>query len=103
MAVAIGERVVSVDVFDKPSTCQKVWERMLSGVVFDAIEAGKTEKAAASSDVEQLLAAAGDLPWEQAQAVGDGEEYRAESKRGDHASALALDDSVIHGSVMTAV
>ena len=103
MAVAIGDRVVSVDVFDKPTTCEKVWKRMLSGVVFDALEAGKTEKAASTSDVEQLLAAASDLPWEQAEAVGEGEEYRAESKRGDHASALALDESVIHGSVMTAI
>ena len=103
MAVAIADRVCSVDIFDKPATCQKVWDRMLSGVVFDALEAGKTEKDASTSDVEQLLAAAGDLPWEQAEAVGEGEEYRAESKRGDHASALALDESVIHGSVMTAV
>lgn len=103
MAVAIGDRVVSVDVFDKPTTCQKVWNRMLSGAVFDALEAGNTEKAASADDVEQLIAAAGDLPWEKADAVGEGEEYRAESKRGDHASALALDDSVIHGSVMTAV
>ena len=37
MAVAIGDKVVSVDLFDKPSTCQKVWDRMLSGVVFDAM------------------------------------------------------------------
>ena len=103
MAVAIGDRVCSVDVFDKPATCQKVWDRMLSGVVFDALEAGQTEKAASTSDVEQLLAAAGDLPWEQAEAVGEGEEYRAESNRGDHASALAVDQSGIHGSVMTAV
>ena len=35
MAVAIGEKIVALDVFDKPSTCQKVWDRMLSGVVFD--------------------------------------------------------------------
>ena len=103
MAVAIGDRVVSVDVFDKPTTCQKVWDRMLSGVVFDALESGKAEETASADDVEQLLNVAGDLPWEKADAVGEGEEYRAESKRGDHASALALDDSVIHGSVMTAV
>lgn len=54
-------------------------------------------------DVEQLIAAAGDLPWEPSQAVGEGEEYRAESKRGDHASALALHDTAVHGSVVSAV
>ena len=55
MAVAIGENVVALDVFDKPSTCQKVWDRMLSGVVFDALEAGETDQAPSVADVEQLL------------------------------------------------
>lgn len=103
VAVAIGDRVVGVDVFDKPSTCQKVWDRLLSGVVFDALEAGATDKTASVADVEQLVAAAGDLPWEQSEPVGEGEEYRAESKRGDHASALAFEETVVHGSVVAAV
>lgn len=103
VAVAIGEKVVAIDVFDKPSTCQKVWDRLLSGVVFDALETGDTDQHASVTDVEQLVAAAGDLPWEQAEAVGEGEEYRAESKRGDHASALAFEDTVVHGSVIAAV
>ena len=68
-----------------------------------ALEAGQSETAASISDVEQLIESAGDLPWEQADAVGEGDEYRAENIRGDHASALALDESVIHGSVMTAM
>jgi hypothetical protein len=103
MAVAIGDKVLSVDLFDKPSTCQKVWDRMLSGVVFDAMEAGKTDKVASVSDVERLLGAAGDLPWEQSEAVGEGEEYRAESDGGDHASALSFKQTVVHGSVLAGV
>jgi hypothetical protein len=31
--------MVSVDVLDKPVTSQKVWDRLLSGMVFDALEA----------------------------------------------------------------
>jgi hypothetical protein len=103
MAVAIGDRVVSVDLFDKPATCEKVWDRMLSGVVFDAVEAGETVKVASVADVQHLVASAGDLPWEQSEAVGEGEEYRAESDGGDHASALALDQTVVHGSVLAGV
>ena len=103
MAVAIGENVVALDVFDKPSTCQKVWDRMLSGVVFDALEAGETDHAPSVADVEQLLGTANDLPWEQTKSVGEGEDYRAESKQGDHASALAFEDTVVHGSVVAAV
>ena len=103
VAVAIRDRVVSVDLFDKPSTCQKVWDRLLSGVVFDALEAGESDQRASVSDVELLIAAVGDLPWEQSKAVGEGQEYRAESKRGDHASALSFEDTVVHGSVISAV
>ena len=103
VAVAIKDRVVSVDLFDKPSTCKQVWDRLLSGVVLDALEAGESEEVASVADVERLLEAAGDLPWEPATAVGEGEEYRAESKRGDHASALAFHETVVHGSVLTAV
>jgi hypothetical protein len=103
MAVAIGENIVALDVFDKPSTCQKVWDRMLSGVVFDALEAGETDQAPSVADVEQLLGIANDLPWEQTKSVGEGEDYRAESKQGDHVSALAFADTVVHGSVVAAV
>ena len=41
--------------------------------------------------------------WERSEAVGEGEEYRAESKRGDHATALAFEETVVHGSVVAAV
>lgn len=102
VAVAIGDRVVSVDLFDKSDTCRKVWNRLLSGVVFDALEAGKTERQASITDVEQLVAAVSDLPWEQSEAVAEGEEYRAVSKRGDHGSALAFEQVVVHGSVVAA-
>lgn len=102
VAVAIGEKVVVLDLFDKPSTCQQVWDRLLSGVVFDALEAGESDQQASVADVEQLLAAARDLSWEQAAAVGEGEEYRAESKQGDHASALVFEGTVVHGSVVAA-
>jgi hypothetical protein len=103
VAVAIGKKVVAIDVFDKPSTCQKVWDRLLSGVVFDALEAGETDQHPLVEDVEQLISDVGDLPWEQAAAVGEGEEYRVESKRGDHASALAFEEIVVHSSVVAAV
>jgi hypothetical protein len=103
MAVAIGEKIVTLDIFDKSSTCQKVWDRMLSGVVFDALEADETDLAPSVADVEQFLGTAIDLPWEQTEAVGEGEDYRSESKRGDHASALAFEDTVVHGSVIAAV
>jgi hypothetical protein len=100
IAVAIGDEVISVDIFDQPATCQQVWTRMLSGVVLDAIEAGEIDQRASIADVEQLIATAVDLPWSQTEAIGEGEEYRASADEGDQASALVLDATVVHGNVM---
>ena len=71
--------------------------------MFDALEAGTSDKVASVEDVERLVAAAGDLPWEHAEAVGEGEEFRAESPQGDHGSALSFEETVVHGSVVAAV
>lgn len=107
LAVAIGKRVVAVDLFDKATTCRKVWQRLLSGCVLDALEAnaeaGQVEPDQAEpTDVERLLATASAMPWHKADSVGEGEEYRA--SRGDdiHASALTLDGSPVHVSVVVA-
>lgn len=102
LAAATSDRVVAADLFDKQATCQKVWERLLSGVVFDALEVGNSDSTASVADVEQLVTTAGNLPWEPAEAVGEGDEYRAESKRGDHASVLTLAETVVHGSLVAA-
>ncbi len=101
-AVAVGGKVVSCDLFDRPATCRKVWARLLSGAVLDTLEAPVEEKQAEAADVERVLNRLADLSWEPAEAVGEGEEYRAASEAGDHASALLLDGALVHGSVMCA-
>ena len=37
-AVAVGGKVVTIDLFDKPTTCGRVWNRLLSGAILDALE-----------------------------------------------------------------
>src|SRR5690242_7165696 len=86
VAVAVGPQVVAVDVFDRPSTCRKVWDRLLSGVVMDALEAGQPEKAAEAADVEGLLTRLRSAAWEPAPAVGEGQEYRSDAVPAAHAS-----------------
>ena len=100
LAIAIGNEVVSVDLFDKPATCSKVWRRLLSGVVLDALETKPSGKQAEVADVGQVLAALDDLPWEPVDPAGEGEEYRADSDTGNHASALTFDDALVHGTVV---
>jgi hypothetical protein len=98
--VAVDGKVVACDLFDKPSTCEKVWNRLLSGVVLDALETQKDEKQAEATDVEQLLRGLGGLPWQPADPIGEGEELRASSEKGDHASALVFDRVLVHGSMV---
>lgn len=111
LAVAVGDRIVAVDLFDKPTTCRKVWERLLSGYVLDALEAERESRPADSnagprqvgaSDVERLLGAASAMPWHKADPVGEGDEYRASQGDDVHASALTLDSAPVHISVVVA-
>ncbi len=107
LAVAIGKKVVAVDLFDKAATCRKVWQRLLSGYVLDALEANaeasETEpNQAATADVERLLATASAMPWHKADPVGEGDEYRASQGDDVHGSALTLDGSPVHVSVVVA-
>jgi len=102
MAVAIGKKIVAVDLFDKPATCRKVWDRLMSGYVLDALEAQAEEGQAEAADVEQLVRAANALEWQKADPVGEGEEYRAQQGEEVHASALTLHDWPVHLSVVVA-
>ncbi len=102
LAVAIGKKVVALDLFDKPSTCAKIWDRLLSGVVMDALEKRSSTESAERSDVEALFARLHDASWEPAPAVGEGQEFRYDADQETHASALVCAGSVLHGSVAVA-
>ncbi len=102
IAVAIGKQVVAMDIFDKPSTCQKVWGRLLTGAVMDALEASPSDQVAEPADVNDLLARLRDSAWEPALAAGEGKEFRTEADSQTHGSALVFGESVLHGSVVVA-
>jgi hypothetical protein len=102
LAVAVGGTVVALDLFDKSSTCRKAWDRLLTGVVMDALETPSGDGMAGVSDVEDLLARLQAASWQPAPAVGEGEEYRAEAERETHASALLFGGSVLQGSAVVA-
>jgi hypothetical protein len=101
-ALAVGGNLVTIDLFDKPRTCKRVWSRLLSGAILDALEVQQPEKQADRPAVERALNDLRDLPWEPTEPIGEGEEYRAESPTGDHASALVCDGTLVHGSVVFA-
>lgn len=100
LAVAVGDKLVSVDLFDKPSTCRKVWERLLDGVILDALEAGTIETTADGAQVQDMLAALRNASWQKAPPIGVGEEFRADLEGDRHASALVRDETLVHGSLV---
>jgi hypothetical protein len=102
--MGVGKSVVALDVFDKPSTCRTVWDRLLTGAILDALETGTPSASdhAGAADVEALLARLSRATWDETAAVGQGRELRAEADSQTHASALLVDDTVIHGSVIVA-
>jgi hypothetical protein len=126
VAAAVGSNVTSVDLFDQPGTCRKVWDRLLSGLVLDALEAAPAPRSdgvigmefdlleylicsfwqAAGSvevlDVEGALAMLHSAPWQPGPAVGAGQEFRAQLGRDRYASALVSGTAVLHASLVMA-
>jgi hypothetical protein len=95
----VSGRLLSVDLFDRPATCQRVWNRMLSGMVLDAVEAGTTGEPPEAGIVEQTVRGLGQLDWERVETVGLGEESRAKGL-GLLASMLAWDGVPVHVSMV---
>lgn len=100
LAVGVGPRVVAMDLFDKPATCEKMWKRLLSGFVLQAIEAKDETQAPTEADVETFWQASAQSSWENAAAVGQGEEFRSELAN-QSASALLVENATVHYSVVT--
>lgn len=99
LAVAVGGKVVAVDLFDAPETCRKVWPRLVGGVALDALE--ETSDAAANpADVTAALDALRTGPWSSVPPAGAGEEHRAETATKWHGSVLTLGGNLVHGSLV---
>ena len=102
LAVAIGSTVVALDIFDKPSTCRKVWDRLLSGFVMDALEEGQVTQSPAPAEVDALLKRLEAAAWQESPAVGEGREFRTDAGPKTHASALTFATCMLHGSAVVA-
>jgi len=98
LAAIVGGTVVSVDVFDSPETCKKVWPRVLTGLTMDALETAPSEiEPDIGAALEQFRAG----PWDAVRAAGVGEEYRSGTAgRTAHGSALAHGGKLVHGSMV---
>jgi hypothetical protein len=99
LAVAIGPRIVSADLFDRPATCRQVWDGLLSGLLLDGLTGGSGGPAPDPAEVRRVLDDALRADWTPTPAVGEGQEHRAEFG-GRVASALTLQGALVHFSVV---
>jgi pSer/pThr/pTyr-binding forkhead associated (FHA) protein len=100
LAVAIGSKIVSVDLFNSPSTCERVWNALLSGVAIDGLMSGVDKCEDELDQLLRLLAEARSANWSQVQGIGEGAEHRTEF--GNVAgTSLALNGVLVHGSLVT--
>ncbi len=99
VAMGIGPRVVSIDLFDKPSTCRRFWERLLVGTALDALQSSDQLGSVDTREVHGLVAAACASRWVKTDAVGLGDEFRSRETDVVAASALALNGTFIHVTI----
>jgi hypothetical protein len=79
-----------------------VWERLLTGLVMDALESTSVDPPAQPTDVGTLLSLLRSAAWHPAPAVAEGEEFRTQADATTHASALVFQEAILHGSVVVA-
>lgn len=99
VAVVINKQVVAVDVFDRPDTCRKVWDRLVMSAIFDVTEPND-QVVPMGAHLRELIELASHASWRENATVGEGSEYRAEVSRDHEASALCLHGTVVHASLV---
>ena len=92
----LTDQVVSVDVFDKPETLLKVWDRLISGL---AMELPDTERRASHADILTRLYGVRRLNFQPVQQVGLGEAYQCRGADGVLGAALVVHGVPVHLSV----
>lgn len=96
---AVGARVLAADVFDRADTCEKVWDRLLSGAVLDALLSPTEAPAATGAQVDTLMHALKEAVWEPIATLGQGQECRL-ALGPVVASTLALEGVIVRESVV---
>ena len=95
IAVAMDGKTVGIDIFDKPATLAKLWDRLVQGIALDAL--ADSNRQASKSDVAVKLYALRNMQWRQVEpVVGLGEAYRGRGDDDILATALVAGGELIH-------
>ena len=102
----IDGEIISFDLFDKTSTCESFWSRLVASYTLSRLKKRVLLAAAGPQgefdlpDVEGFIEAARSAPWQSHKAVGEGVEYRARTEDGMEGFALQYDGKLVHGSLL---
>jgi len=100
IAVALGGRIVGIDLYHKPSTLEHLWDRLVEGVALDALEFCGTGCQADGNEIAVRLYRLKDVEWKRIEpAIGLGEAYHVREGDGSLATALFVEGVPIHVSV----
>ena len=101
IAAAINGKVVGIDLFDKPDTLQKVWDRLVVlGLTLDYLDLRNADRLGdrAAKPVQLYMEAVSEASWQEVPTVGTGKMYRAYDS-GCLAAALVVDGTLLHLSI----
>lgn len=99
LAVAVGSKLVSLDLFDSPSTCERMWNPLLGGLAIDQLMSSEWTTDVDRDELIGMLHQAASAKWHAVPAVGDGEGYRT-GFGGTAGTALVLNGGLVHGSLV---
>jgi hypothetical protein len=101
IAATIDGRTVGIDLFDKPETLKKVWERLVvMGFTLDFLDLRDTDRLADDQQkpVRVYMDSVKDMSWQEFPTVGAGKMYRATGSD-SLAAALVVDETLLHLSI----
>src|SRR5262249_24194781 len=93
-AFAYGGRIVGCDLFDRPATLTRLWDKLLRAYAIDAHTAGEARPVTAE-EVAGWLGGAGEAKEEVFKSAGQGDDVRLEGG-GLVAACLRVEDHPIH-------
>ena len=93
-------QIVGIDLFDQPATCKVCGIVCWKELLLDALESCDTERQPDGNDISVKLYKAKVMRWQKIEpVVGLGESYQARGNDDTLATALVLNDSIVHLSM----
>lgn len=87
-----------LDLFDRPSTLEKIWGKLLKSYALEAMELRKQKKSQQQPDMQQILQAVSEAEGEIYSSVGMSADFRL-CGQGIIGAALVVDDQLLYLSV----